>query len=238
MTDTPNLGMTLVEAAQSQKHVTVNEALLRIDALAQLTILDRDLTSPPVSPVDGDTYIVAAGAVGTWAGQDNNIAVLFSGGWVFLTPKEGWKGFIVDESIDSIWNGSSWTTVTVSTTPQVVSPNGAIIALGLAEQSLTMAGASVSSTIFFPNRSIIQAVSVYVVSDITGATSYDCGLLLGENQFGGSLGIASGSNNVGVIGPTAVYADTTITLTANGGSFTGGEVRVALQYLQATAPTS
>lgn len=238
MTDTPNLGIALLEAAQAQKHVTVNEAFQRLDALAQLTVIDRDLTAPPGSPVDGDTYIVGPSATGTWAGQDGKLAVLFSGAWVFFTPKTGWKAFIVDESIDSYWNGTIWTTVTVSSTPQVDSPNGATMVLGIAEEELTMTGADVTSTVVFPNRSIIQAVSVYVTSDITGATSYDCGLASEVSKFGGTLGIANGSNNVGVIGPTAVYSDTSIVLTANGSNFTGGTVRVALQYIQMTAPTS
>ncbi len=43
--------------------------------------------------------------------------------------------------------------------------------------------------------------------------------------------------NIGVVGPTAYYADTAIRLTANGGTFTGGRVRVAIQYLFFTAPT-
>lgn len=238
MADTPNLGMALLEPAQAQKHVTVNEALLRLDALAQLTVIDRDLTAPPGSPVDGDTYIVASGATGTWAGQDDKLAVLFSGAWVFFTPKTGWKAFIVDESIDSYWNGSSWTTVSVSTTPQVDSPNGASMVLGIAEEELTMTGSDVTSTVVFPSRSIIQGASVYVTSAITGATSFDCGRAVGQSDFGGSLGISLGSNNVGVIGPTAIYADEPVVLTANGSNFTGGTVRVALQYIQLTAPTS
>ena len=238
MTDTPNLGIALLEPAQAQKHVTVNEGFQRLDALAQLTVIDRDLTAPPGSPVDGDTYIVGASATGTWAGQDDKLAVLFSGAWVFFTPKTGWKAFIVDESIDSYWNGTSWTTVTVSSTPQVDSPNNASMVLGIAEEELVMSGADVTSTVVFPNRSIIQAVSVYVTDDVTGATSYDCGISGEVSKFGGSLGIASGSNNVGVIGPTAVYSDTAVILTANGSNFTGGTVRVALQYIQMTAPTS
>ena len=35
MTDTANLLLPLLQAAQAQKHVTVNEALLRLDALVQ-----------------------------------------------------------------------------------------------------------------------------------------------------------------------------------------------------------
>lgn len=56
------------------------------------------------------------------------------------------------------------------------------------------------------------------------------------SKFGGSLGVASGSNNIGVIGPTAFYADTPVTLTANGGDFAGGVVRIAIHCLICTVP--
>ncbi|KAB2846219.1 MAG: DUF2793 domain-containing protein, partial [Hyphomicrobiaceae bacterium] len=59
---TPNLSLPYIIAAQAQKHVTHNEALRTLDAVVQLSVLDKDLSAPPVSPLDGDRYIVAAGA--------------------------------------------------------------------------------------------------------------------------------------------------------------------------------
>jgi len=50
--------------------------------------------------------------------------------------------------------------------------------------------------------------------------------------------VAATSTNIGVIGPTAFYSDTTVTLTANGGDFTAGAVRVSIQYIQLGAATS
>lgn len=56
MTDTtPRAGLPEIAAAQSQKHVTHNEALLQMDALLCCRILDRTLSAPPGSPADGDT---------------------------------------------------------------------------------------------------------------------------------------------------------------------------------------
>ena len=66
---TPNIALPFLFAAQAQKHVTLNESLLRLDAVVQLTVLDRDLAAPPGSPADGDRFIIAAGASGAWAGQ-------------------------------------------------------------------------------------------------------------------------------------------------------------------------
>jgi hypothetical protein len=39
-----------------------------------------------------------------------------------------------------------------------------------------------------------------------------------------------------VIGPQAFYAPTPVRLTANGGAFTGGAVRVAIHYLMTRGP--
>jgi hypothetical protein len=50
MTETANLTFPLVQPAQAQKHVTVNEALARIDGLAQLTLQSVSDPVPPVKP--------------------------------------------------------------------------------------------------------------------------------------------------------------------------------------------
>jgi formate/nitrite transporter FocA (FNT family) len=47
-----------------------------------------------------------------------------------------------------------------------------------------------------------------------------------------------GSTNQGTVGPAGNYSSTTITLTANGGNFTAGAVRLALMYLYLQPPTS
>jgi len=119
------------------------------------------------------------------------------------------------------------------------SPSGAVIGAHVVEELLTgLTGASANSILTIPDRAIVLAVSTRTVTAITGATSYDCGIAGTTNKFGGALGIAAGSTNVGVIGPQAFYAATPIVLTANGGNFTGGAVRIAIQYLQPSAPTS
>lgn len=57
MADTPNLGLPLLAAAQSQKHVTHNEALEELDGLVQCSVISRTLTSPPGSPADSREYL-------------------------------------------------------------------------------------------------------------------------------------------------------------------------------------
>ncbi len=108
MTDTPNLKLPYLLAAQSQKHVTHNEALRALDCVVQLTVLDRDLATPPATPADGDRYIVAASPTGAWVGQTNKIAAFQDAAWMFYAPKEGWISWVADENIAVAYDGAAW----------------------------------------------------------------------------------------------------------------------------------
>jgi hypothetical protein len=107
MSTTPHLGLPLIAAAQAQKHVTHNEALIVLDALAQLAVVSASLTAPPATPAQGDRYIVAAAATGVWAGQSGKIAAFYDGAWRFFTPESGWTAF--NQATGSLiqWTGSA-----------------------------------------------------------------------------------------------------------------------------------
>lgn len=109
MTDTIHLGMPFIEGSQAQKHVTHNEALRILDAVAQIGVLDRDQTSPPLSPADGDCYIVASGAAGAWAGHADAVAVWEDGAWRFLAPKLGWCAWCDADGALLVYDGAAWT---------------------------------------------------------------------------------------------------------------------------------
>lgn len=106
--DTPILSLPLLVASQAQKHVTHNEALRLLDILVQLTVLDRDRTTPPPLPAEGDRYIIAANPAGDWAGQGGKIAAFWGGVWVFITPKNGWLARLVDENRTLVYRDGGW----------------------------------------------------------------------------------------------------------------------------------
>src|SRR5690606_17603392 len=112
--NTPNLDLPYIMPAQAQKHVTHNEALDLIDTLLQCAVADRDLSEPPEEAQEGERYIVAADASGTWAGREGTIALRREGGWRFLTPRIGWRAWVVDEAVLVFWNGDAWEKVTGS----------------------------------------------------------------------------------------------------------------------------
>ncbi len=112
--ETPNLGLPYIMAAQSQKHVTHNEAIRALDALVQLSVLDRGLSTPPGAPVEGARYIVAASPTDAWSGHAGHIAAWQDGAWIFYPPAEGWIAWIADENAAVVWSGSEWSALTTS----------------------------------------------------------------------------------------------------------------------------
>ncbi len=106
--DTTILSLPLILPAQAQKHVTHNEALVKLDLIVQLAVINRTLTTPPALPAIGDRHIVAAGATGPWVGQAGRIAMFTEAGWQFTQPLPGWQAYVMAESQMAFYNGLTW----------------------------------------------------------------------------------------------------------------------------------
>jgi hypothetical protein len=107
MTTTNHLGITLVEQSQSQKEVTVNHALTRIDAVLNAGAKSRTTNTPPGSPASGDLYIVGASPTGDWTGQAGKL-VYYDQIWRFITPNEGISLWVNDEDKIYSYDGATW----------------------------------------------------------------------------------------------------------------------------------
>ncbi len=103
-----NLKLPFIQSAQAQKHVTHNDAITNLDILTQLTVEDKDLSTPPSSPVEGNCYIIASSAIAEWAGKENQLAAWQDGAWRFYEPTEGWVAWIRDEDIQAVFDGTLW----------------------------------------------------------------------------------------------------------------------------------
>ena len=239
MSNTPHLGLPFLEAAQAQKHVTVNDSLRALDALVQLSVKDANLTVPPGSPVEGDRHIVAASATGAWAGKDNQIAAWQDSAWAFFVPVIGWLAWEESGERWLVYDGAAWQAGPRSSLG-ARSANGAATRLAIVEEEHTLAAASTSdTTMTIPDRAVVIGVTGLVTQAITGATSWDLGVVAATNRYGNTIGVTLGSTLNGVSGtPTAYYAATSLRLTANGAAFTGGKVRLAIHYLLLDVPVS
>lgn len=122
--------------------------------------------------------------------------------------------------------------------------NGSLITIKQATQLVaTAAGASVTATGIFPAGVIRLGGTIRVTTTITGPTDIDVGVTGDTNMFGGTLALIAGTTTSRAdftANPTGSWSAAAgdIIITANGGNFTGGQVRVVAYYLDITGPTS
>jgi hypothetical protein len=105
---TPRFAFPYIQASQAQKEVTHNEALLMVDALVSLSLEDRHLSVPPVSPQNGQVWFINGAGSGAWSGQSNKLAHYDSGQWYFYVIPDGLRAWIKDEAGYFVYSGGSW----------------------------------------------------------------------------------------------------------------------------------
>jgi hypothetical protein len=237
MARTAQLGLPLVMPAQAQKHVTVNEALARLDAVAQLRVVSSLVATPPVGAGDGEGYLVPAGASGEWDGRTGQIAVRSNGGWSYLLPRAGWQAWDEGQQLRRLFDGTEWVPDAV-----VASPGGAGTAWKIIEFDHVVApGASNLTAVSIPNQAQVLGVTGRVVAALTGQglTGWRIGVAGSDNRYGSGLGIALNSYLVGLSGtPVTYYAPTPLVITAEGVSFASGQIRLAVHVAYLIPPRS
>ncbi|MBD3679603.1 MAG: DUF2793 domain-containing protein [Rhodobacteraceae bacterium] len=234
MSESSNLALPLLQPSQAQKHVTVNEALVRLDGLTHLTLISLSQTTPPALPAEGATYGVPSGAVNAWAGQAGLVAIFANGGWVFVTPQPGWRGWVGDLSAPVVFDGATWVPGALG-----ISPNGSASRVEVAEfDHVLSAGATSLTTEQIPQYAMVLAVTGRITQAITGTlTSWQLGVAGSPDRYGNGLGLDAGSWVIGMSGaPVTYYAQTPVQFTATGGDFAGGTVRLAVHYYIPTVP--
>lgn len=130
-------------------------------------------------------------------------------------------------------------TGTAALTPIALGANGAAIKFQVIEQNVALSsGTSVTAGIQIPSNCIVLGVGSRVLTAITGAPAFNVGTSGNATQFGGTLGVAAGSTNYGIVGPYGNYSATNVLVASTGAAFTGGEVRLSFHLLLLSPPTS
>jgi hypothetical protein len=111
MVNTTHLSLPLIMQNQAQKELTINEALVTIDALLNSGAKSKKAITPPEVVLNGDVYIVSEGAMGTWAKRDNHLAYYFHG-WRFIKPNPGLSIWVQDEDKFYYYKEDGWATLT------------------------------------------------------------------------------------------------------------------------------
>ncbi|MGI9394421.1 MAG: DUF2793 domain-containing protein [Boseongicola sp.] len=234
MSETANLGLPLVQPAQAQKHVTVNDAFQRLDAFAQISIGSAGATTPPPAPDEGDLHAIGAGASAEWASHDGELALFLNGGWLFIQPSPGWRGWRLDAGSAVSYDGAEWVEGGGAFTP-----NGA----GFVHRSIEVdhdvtAGSTSTENGFIPSNAMVYGVTGRVLTNVGGATSLEIGVAGSSDRYGSGIGVNSGAWARGLTSnPLAYYSPTDLVLTAIGGSFDGsGTIRMAVHFAELNLP--
>ena len=236
---TPRLALPLVQPAQAMKHVTVNEALLAIDALIRAVAQSRTETVPPADPEDGACWIRPAGAVdAAWdAAPDGALMQWRDGGWIAHAPEPGWRVWILDEARPALWiDGVGWQ----AAPPQHVlaaTAAGATMRACIAEIVVDdLTGASLVTDPLISPRSLLLGVSLHVEAALSGTSAFACGIAGQTDKFGSGIAIAAGTQHSEPVTPEMFSAHKPVVLTAADGAFTGGRIRLAAHVLELDAP--
>ncbi|WP_134679653.1 DUF2793 domain-containing protein [Paracoccus ravus] len=231
---TANFGLPLLMPAQAQKHVTVNDALVRIDGLVDLVLQGTTRTTPPSPVIEGQCWAVPQGAVNAWEGQSGKIAIAMNGGWVFVEPGFGRRAWIADRGQSAIHDGSGWVVGAVS-----LGAHGSGMIAGQDFEDITLGtGPSFATGMAIPAGAMVIGATARVLNAITGSlTSWSLGHPEALNRFGEGLGKAAGSWSRGILSaPMTYWSPSPLQLTAAGGQFSGGKVRVVLHWWELRLP--
>lgn len=101
-TTTPHDGVTVIRTADDYCY-KVEDIDMRVRS-----VLSASTTAPPVSPAEGDAYIVPAGATGAWSSHQDDIAVYTPRGWVFQVPVLGRQMQVEDTDGMMRYSATGW----------------------------------------------------------------------------------------------------------------------------------
>lgn len=184
--DTPRLGLPELAEMQEMNSAQINEALIRIDALACLALKGLFVNDPPASPSDGDTYVTGGAPTGAWSGYSYKIAYCLDGGWRFFLAFDGLLGWRADTDSFVVYRGGTWTglgALAETLTSKTIS--GAALAGTLSgdptfsgqptfSNAISMGGVNVTGSVV-PANGIYQDASNHVAIATAGALRWVVG---------------------------------------------------------------
>ncbi|WP_310498865.1 DUF2793 domain-containing protein [Sandarakinorhabdus sp.] len=157
MPETTRLRLPLLAAGQAQKEITHNEAIAQLDRLMHITVISRELTSPPAEPDAGDSYIVPFSGTALWGAPAGTLMSWDGFGWQATTPITGMVAYVVTDAATTIFAAgwqAGWPVshlmigaraVLGATPASVVPPNGGAVVDAEARAVLGMLLAALSA---------------------------------------------------------------------------------------------
>lgn len=100
--------LSLPEIAEGvANQVTLHNVALRHIEAKMIRALSMIVMAPPAA-VDGDSYIIPAGASGAWSGKTGQIAAFIGGAWSYLVPPEDLRLWVSDAGAEYRFDGAAW----------------------------------------------------------------------------------------------------------------------------------
>jgi Protein of unknown function (DUF2793) len=237
MVNTAQLGLPLVMAAQAQKHVTVNEALAKLDAFSQLRLASLSFSEPPELPKPGQSYFISGEGSGTWVGQSGKIATYVNGGWSFTEPLVGWRAWDEENRTWTVFDGIEWVSGALT-----VSPSAAGAVFKSDEFDHAVERGTVNATSYhLPENSVVFGITGRVLVGIAGVglQSWRLGVNGSDGRYGTGLGLERTSYILGLTGsPMSYFQPTPLLVSAEEGEFESGRIRLCVHYLSLLVPRS
>lgn len=117
-------------------------------------------------------------------------------------------------------------------------PMGATMGLRALEIEVSLtAGATATTQVAFPARALAFGVTGRVVSEVTGtATSWALGVPDEPARYGTGIGTSLNAWVNGPGTPQVTWAPTPLLITAEGGDFAGGTIRLVSHYAELSLP--
>ncbi len=110
MPQSPRLSLPLLMPQQAQRHLTLNDAFRLLDVLVQTAVVSAGVAEEPASALEGQLYILPAGATGPrWGTMEaGSLALVENGGFVEIRPVPGQIAYVADRRILLLFDGAAW----------------------------------------------------------------------------------------------------------------------------------
>ncbi len=168
-----------------------------------------------------------------FANAAGKLALFTNGGWEFITPATGWQACLIPTGARLVFDGTNWRAAPASTR---AFGGGVDVHSVTLDITLTV-GNTVTTEALFPERSIGLGVTGRVTSAITGSlTSWAIGAPDDPQRFGTGLSLIENSWLNGPQNPFVYWSATPLALTAEGGVFSGGSLRLVAHFIALSLP--
>lgn len=149
MSNTANLALPLIAAAQAMKHVTHNEALVLLDALVHLCVAGTAADAPE-DPAEGLRLLVDPTPEGLFSAEANAVALYESSAWRFVAPKAGFVLYDLAAATLRVYDGTVWRGIDTFVPDPTELP---MLGIGTAPDALNRLAAKANAALFTARES-------------------------------------------------------------------------------------